>query len=103
MNYELWVPEAVRSPSLRGSLSLERRQRPDKQKHSEEVAVATGPPSPELSSVADQMQYKLRTPEGRAVYKRRKAVNRSLDRSRRREGFGDFCCADWGTWRRNGS
>jgi len=47
---------------------------PDRQKHSEAVVVATGPPPPELSGVADQMRYKLRTPEGRAVYKRRKAV-----------------------------
>jgi len=47
---------------------------PDKQKHSEEVAVATGPPSPESSSVAERMRYKLRTPEGRAAYKRRKAI-----------------------------
>jgi len=47
---------------------------PDKQKHSEEVVVATGPPPPESSSVAERMRYKLRTPEGRAVYKRRKAV-----------------------------
>jgi len=46
---------------------------PDKQKHNEAMAVATGPP-PESSSVADQMRYKLRTPEGRAVYKRRKAI-----------------------------
>ena len=47
---------------------------PDKQKHSEAVVVATGPPPPESSSVAERMRYKLRTPEGRAVYKRRKAV-----------------------------
>ena len=47
---------------------------PDKQKHREEVAVATGPPPPESSSVAERMRYKLRTPEGRAVYKMRKAV-----------------------------
>jgi transposase len=47
---------------------------PDKQKHGEAVAVATGPPSPESSSVAERMRHKLRTPEGRAVYKRRKAV-----------------------------
>jgi transposase len=47
---------------------------PDKQKHRDEVAVATGPPPPESSSVAERMRYKLRTPEGRAVYKRRKAV-----------------------------
>ena len=47
---------------------------PDKQKHSEEVVVATGPPPPASLSVAERMRYKLRTPEGRAVYKRRKAI-----------------------------
>jgi len=67
---------------------------PDKQKHREEVAVATGPPPPESSSVAERMRYKLRTPEGRAVYKmRRRWLNRCLDRSRNSEGSGGFCCA----------
>ena len=47
---------------------------PDKQKHSDEVRVATGPPPLESSSVAERMRYKLRTAEGRAVYKRRKAI-----------------------------
>ena len=46
---------------------------PDRQKHGRIVPVATGPP-PEGSSVADAMRHKLRTPEGRAVYKMRKAV-----------------------------
>jgi transposase len=47
---------------------------PDRQKHGEEVLVATGPSPPESSGVAEQMRYKLRTPEGRTVYKMRKAV-----------------------------
>jgi len=47
---------------------------PDKQKHGETAVVATGPPPPESSSGAERMRYKLRTPEGRAVYRRRKAI-----------------------------
>jgi transposase len=47
---------------------------PDRQKHGAEVPGATGPPPPESSGVAEWMRYKLRTPEGRAVYKMRKAV-----------------------------
>ena len=46
---------------------------PDRQKHGEKRPGATGPPPPE-ASVAEQMRHKLRTPEGRAVYKLRKAV-----------------------------
>jgi hypothetical protein len=46
---------------------------PDRQKHGEKLPGATGPPPPE-ASVAEQMRHKLRTPEGRAVYKLRKAV-----------------------------
>jgi transposase len=45
---------------------------PDRPKHGEEVPVATGPP-PE-AGVAEQMRHKLRTPEGRTIYKRRKAI-----------------------------
>jgi transposase len=53
---------------------------PDRQKHGEAMPVAPGPPSPswpQLSpppSAAQAMRHKLRTPEGRAVYKMRKAV-----------------------------
>jgi len=46
---------------------------PDRQKHGEKVPVATGPPPPGVG-VAEQMRHKLRTPEGQAVYKMRKAV-----------------------------
>jgi len=53
---------------------------PDRQKHGEQVPVATGPPvgsPPGLSptpSPAQAMRNKLRTPQGRAIYKMRKAV-----------------------------
>jgi transposase len=46
---------------------------PDRQKHGEEVACGTGPPQAEVG-VAERMRQKLRTLEGRAVYKMRKAV-----------------------------
>ena len=46
---------------------------PDRQKHGEKVPATSGPPPPD-ASVAEQMRHKLRTPEGRAVYKLRKAV-----------------------------
>ena len=46
---------------------------PDRQKHGEEVACGTGPPQAE-GGVAERMRQKLRTVEGRAVYKMRKAV-----------------------------
>jgi len=45
---------------------------PERQKHGQEVPVATGP-SP-AAGVAEQMRHKLRTPQGRAVYKLRKAI-----------------------------
>ncbi len=53
---------------------------PDRQKHGEQVPLATGPPvgsPPGLSptpSPAQAMRSKLHTPQGRAVYKMRKAV-----------------------------
>jgi transposase len=46
---------------------------PDRQKHGEKLPDATGPPPPG-ASVAEQMRHKLRTSEGQAVYKLRKAV-----------------------------
>src|SRR2546425_2388188 len=61
----------VTDPKLEG---IDLLVAPDGQKHGEEVPVATGSPPPETSGVAEQMRYKLRTPEGRAVYKMRKAV-----------------------------
>ena len=46
---------------------------PDRQKHGEKRPCTTGPPPPE-AGVAEQMRHKLRTAEGQAVYKLRKAV-----------------------------
>jgi len=46
---------------------------PDRQKHGEKRPTTTGPPPPG-ASVVEQMQHKLRTAEGQAVYKLRKAV-----------------------------
>jgi hypothetical protein len=53
---------------------------PDRQKHGEQMPVATAPPvesppglSPTLSP-AQAMRHKLQTPPGRAIYKMRKAV-----------------------------
>jgi transposase len=46
---------------------------PDRQKHGEKRPTTTGPPPPD-ASVAEQMRHKLRTAEGQAVYKLRKAV-----------------------------
>ena len=43
------------------------------EKHGEKRAGTTGPPPPG-ASVAEQMRHKLRTAEGQAVYKLRKAV-----------------------------
>ena len=47
---------------------------PDRQKHGQAVPVATGPPPPQSARARAQMRYKLRTPAGRAVYGRRKAI-----------------------------
>ena len=60
----------VTDPKLEG---IDLLVAPDRQKHGSVVPAATGPPPPG-SSVADAMRHKLRTPEGRAVYKMRKAV-----------------------------
>jgi transposase len=46
---------------------------PDRQKHGATLAVETGP-APPAAGAAERMRYKLRTAEGRAVYKRRKAI-----------------------------
>ena len=46
---------------------------PDRLKHGEKRPTTTGPPPPG-ASVAEQMRHKLRTAEGQAVYKLRKAV-----------------------------
>ncbi len=46
---------------------------PDGQNHGEKPPPTTGPP-PSGASVAEQMRHKLRTAEGQAIYKLRKAV-----------------------------
>jgi hypothetical protein len=63
---------------------------PDRQKHGEPLPSATGPPPPE-ATVAEQMRHKLRTPEGRAIYKMRKAVVEPVfGQIKERRGFRRF-------------
>lgn len=45
----------------------------NRQKHGENPPEVAGP-APEEASVIEQMRHKLRTPEGKAIYKRRKAI-----------------------------
>jgi transposase len=46
---------------------------PDRQKHGQ-IPEETSGPAPSDASAIDRMRHKLRTPEGRAVYKMRKAI-----------------------------
>lgn len=46
---------------------------PDRQKNGEKRPTPAGPPPPG-ASVAEQMRHKLRTAEGQAVYRLRKAI-----------------------------
>nr|MBC8425785.1 IS1182 family transposase [bacterium] len=46
---------------------------PNRQKHGQRPAEASGPAPSDLSTI-DAMRHKLRTPEGRAIYKMRKAI-----------------------------
>jgi transposase len=63
---------------------------PDRQKHGEPLPSATGPPPPE-ATVAEQMRHKLRMPEGRAIYKMRKAVVEPVfGQIKERRGFRRF-------------
>ena len=62
--------KAVTDPQLEG---IDLLVPPERQKHGEQPPCTTGPPPAELP-VAEQMRHKLRTPEGRAVYRMRKAV-----------------------------
>ena len=63
---------------------------PDRQKHGEEVLCATGP-SPPGPGVTEQMRQKLRTPQGHAVYKMRKAVVEPVfGQIKERRGFRRF-------------
>jgi transposase len=64
---------------------------PDRQKHGEEGPSGAGPPPPAEAGVAEQMRHKLRTPEGRAVYKMRKAVVEPVfGQIKERRGFRRF-------------
>jgi transposase len=47
---------------------------PDRQKHGSTLPVETGPAPLAAAGTAERMRYKLRTAEGRAVYKLRKAI-----------------------------
>ena len=47
---------------------------PDRQKHGSIMPMETGPAPPAAAGAAERMRYKLRTAEGRAVYKLRKAI-----------------------------
>lgn len=70
---------------------------PDRQKHSPEVPGATGPPvenpaglSP-TASAAQAMRSKLQTPQGRALYRMRKAVVESVfGQIKEQRGFRRF-------------
>jgi len=62
--------KSVTDPKLKG---IDLLVAPDRQKHGEKWPRTTGPPPPG-ASVTEQMRHKLRTAEGQAVYKRRKAV-----------------------------
>jgi transposase len=62
--------KSVTDPKLKG---IDLLVAPDRQKHGEEVPCGAGPP-PAEAGVVEQMRHKLRTVEGRAVYKLRKAV-----------------------------
>jgi transposase len=63
---------------------------PDRQKHGEEKPWTTGLPPPD-ASVAERMRHKLRTAEGRAVYKLRKAVVEPVfGQIKERRGFRRF-------------
>ena len=70
---------------------------PDRQKHGEQVPVATGPPvesPPGLSPIpspAQAMRHKLQTLPGRAIYKMRKAVVEPVfGQIREQRGFRKF-------------
>lgn len=77
----------VTDPKLEG---MDLLVAPDRQKHGEPAPCATGPPPPG-AAVAEQMRHKLRTPEGRAVYRMRKAVVEPVfGQIKERRGFRRF-------------
>lgn len=62
---------------------------PDRCKHGQEPPLAMGPP-PLEASVAARMRYKLRTHEGREVYKRRKTIEAVFGQIKEARGFRRF-------------
>jgi hypothetical protein len=76
---------------------------PDRCKHGQEPPLAMVPP-PLEASVAARMRYKLRTHEGREVYKRRKTIEAVFGQIKEARGFRRFSlrgldrvAAEW-TW-----
>src|SRR5271157_1304514 len=68
---------------------------PDRQKHGEKRPTTTGPPPPE-ASVTEQMRHKLRTAEGQAVYRLRKAVVEPVfGQIKEARGFRRFLLRGW--------
>ncbi|MGH9446930.1 MAG: IS1182 family transposase [Terriglobia bacterium] len=77
--------KGVSDPKLAG---IDLLVAPDRQKHGEDRVSAAGPPGPEM---AERMRQKLRTPEGQAVYKMRKAVVEPVfGQIKERRGFRRF-------------
>ncbi len=75
---------------------------PDRQKHGDKRPTTTGPPPP-----GPAWPSRCGTSCGRRKGRRfincaRRWWNQSLDRSKRRAGFGDSCCAGRGKCRQNG-
>jgi len=61
-----------------------------RQKHGERVEDANGPP-PEAASAKQAMQHKLRTEDGRAIYRMRKAIVEPVfGQTKERRGFRRF-------------
>ena len=63
--------KSMRDPQLEG---IDLLVAPNRQPHGASGPSAAGPPPPGAAGVAEQMRHKLRTPQGQAVYKMRKAV-----------------------------
>lgn len=62
---------------------------PDRWKHGQEPPLSMGPPPPE-ASVVERMRHKLRTPEGREIYKRRKIIEPVFGQIKEARGFRRF-------------
>lgn len=82
-----FAEKSVSDPQLEG---IDLLVAPDRQKHDEQGPSTAGPP-PRGADVAQQMREKLRTPEGQAVYKMRKAVVEPVfGQIKERRGFRRF-------------